>query len=599
MRTMLADFGTDHWYQLDGYFNGDMPPWITAFNHESSSGHVSHRGFVAAAASTTTARTATLPIDPMPSEEPAPPCTWSAALLQTYLAGCPHQGCKEFSTVAAAQAECVTSPDCGGITLSPTHGPQLRAGTTPQASPSHETSYRILNAAQCHGVRPDPAWQARGAAAYQGLSRTDPAAVWSFQGWAILPWDNPAQASALRGFVDAVPAGRFVIVDMAPAGQGEWQKWNNASFFGAPFIWTALHNFGGNDGMKGNLYHINHIPFDALMPAANTSAGGTGCTPEGIDQNPVYYEFFISANFRHTPVANLTDHVVSRSLRRYAAKEPVVAVANAWSFLLQSVYEQDFGLSDSTGVTHLPGHDSQFDSEGHPNPSICLVYAAWGQLINAAASAAIDPSLDPFRYDLVNTGREALAQLATLLSVRFADALSTTPLNATQLNRTAQPYLELLADIDTLLITEPAFLLGPWLQAARRWGSDASDCGDRACPDFYEWNARAQITSWYPTPLGAAKIPGGLADYASKQWAGLVADYYAGRAARTWYQGLRDAAAGLPLNGTAVDALKAQLAFEWVNSNTSYPLSPVGDAVVISASMHSKYRAWFASCPQL
>jgi hypothetical protein len=28
----------------------------------------------------------------------------------------------------------------------------------------------------------------RGAAAYQGLNRTDPDAIWSFQGWAIIDW---------------------------------------------------------------------------------------------------------------------------------------------------------------------------------------------------------------------------------------------------------------------------------------------------------------------------------------------------------------------------------------------------------------------------
>merc|ERR1712098_967946 len=28
MKTMIADFGTDHWYQLDGYFDGGTAPWL-------------------------------------------------------------------------------------------------------------------------------------------------------------------------------------------------------------------------------------------------------------------------------------------------------------------------------------------------------------------------------------------------------------------------------------------------------------------------------------------------------------------------------------------------------------------------------------------
>eukprot|EP01046_Picozoa_sp_COSAG06_P072862 COSAG06_NODE_21515_length_754_cov_1.280916_1_plen_180_part_10 len=28
METLVADFGTDHWYQLDGYLNGGTAPWM-------------------------------------------------------------------------------------------------------------------------------------------------------------------------------------------------------------------------------------------------------------------------------------------------------------------------------------------------------------------------------------------------------------------------------------------------------------------------------------------------------------------------------------------------------------------------------------------
>ena len=72
---------------------------------------------------------------------------------------------------------------------------------------------------------------------------------------------------------------------MSVDGSGEWQKWNNASFFGAPFLWTTLHDFGGTDGMKGDLARVNHIPFDALPPANNNATvWGTGATMEGFDQ---------------------------------------------------------------------------------------------------------------------------------------------------------------------------------------------------------------------------------------------------------------------------------------------------------------------------
>ena len=49
-----------------------------------------------------------------------------------------------------------------------------------------------------------------------------------------------------------------------------------------------------------------------------------------------------------------------------------------------------------------------------------------------------------------------------------------------------------------------------------RWGTQV------ACADFYEWNARSQLTTWNPTPPGAAKKPDGPDDYASKHWSGLI-----------------------------------------------------------------------------
>eukprot|EP00463_Aulacantha_scolymantha_P003547 TRINITY_DN4419_c0_g1_i1.p3 TRINITY_DN4419_c0_g1~~TRINITY_DN4419_c0_g1_i1.p3 ORF type:complete len:77 (-),score=9.04 TRINITY_DN4419_c0_g1_i1:1008-1238(-) len=64
-------------------------------------------------------------------------------------------------------------------------------------------------------------------------------------------------------------------------------------FLASNFIWTTLHDFGATDGMKGNLSQINEIPFSGMSPEAETSVWGTGFTPEGIDQNPVYYEFML------------------------------------------------------------------------------------------------------------------------------------------------------------------------------------------------------------------------------------------------------------------------------------------------------------------
>ena len=102
----------------------------------------------------------------------------------------------------------------------------------------------------------------------------------------------------------------------------------------------------------------------------------------------------------------------------------------------------------------------------------------------------------------------------------------------------------------------------PWLASARRLGGSATDCthtqvaGDIGdCANFMEWNARSQLTTWYPV-LGSASAPrvqqgGRDHDYARKQWSGLLRDVYLPRAELFLGQALRDAVAGTPFDGAA------------------------------------------------
>ena len=101
--------------------------------------------------------------------------------------------------------------------------------------------------------------------------------------------------------------------------------------------------------------------------------------------------------------------------------------------------------------------------------------------------------------------------------MNFSSALGQKPLSADALRAAAGPYLDLLSDVDRLLGSDSAFLLGPWLQMARALAGDedAGDCTGsgidsiKSCADFYEWNARVQLTTWNPTRDTDEKIPSG------------------------------------------------------------------------------------------
>eukprot|EP00656_Telonema_subtile_P046113 TRINITY_DN5245_c0_g1_i1.p1 TRINITY_DN5245_c0_g1~~TRINITY_DN5245_c0_g1_i1.p1 ORF type:complete len:881 (+),score=212.00 TRINITY_DN5245_c0_g1_i1:28-2643(+) len=561
MQQLVADFGTDSWYQLDGYFNGGTAPWAVEAPNE---------------------------------------CTWSTLAPNSYLAGCVSK-CTPVVDLGQAKAQCAANALCGGLTSSSADGPwQLRSASALQPSPSAECSYSITNTAACHAVPDDPSWTARGAAAYQGLNRTDPDAIWSFQGWAFVGWSTAQQASSLRSFIDATPTGKFNVIDMSVNGDGEWKKWSNSSFWGANFIWTTLHDFGGTDGLKGWLDRINDIPFGAQEVGA--SVWGTGTTPEGIDQNPVYYEFMLQSNFRDKRVSDLPAHIVTRAHKRYGLVQEVDAVRDAWMLLVNSSYAQDLSVQDGTGVPHLGGAEAwAFAADRHtPSSTMCSVYKAWSRLIDATDHVSCD--LEPFRYDLVNTGREVLAQLAGPAGQNFSDATKAASLDDAALKGTGQLYTQVLLDLDVLVSTDPAFLLGPWIASAKLFAGNNTDCTDTgyasitSCTAFYEWNARVQLTTWNPTQQGAAKIPGGPIDYASKHWSGLIKDYYAARVTLLQSLALSDAAAGRALDSTAWDRLQAELAYNWTTATNAYTEVPVGDPVAVSKEMRSKYEHFFSSC---
>jgi alpha-N-acetylglucosaminidase len=312
MTRMIQDFGTDHYYQLDGYFNGGTAPWLQ-------------------------------------QNEP------------------PFDNSRDLS-VSLNNKRRINSSS--------------RISSEP---PSHNED-----------------WYRRGLAAYSGLSRTDPQAYWMYQGFAFVGWDTDEQASYLKGFIDSAPKGKFIVIDMGYAPEGEFHKWNNASYFGAPFIWTKLYNFGDTDGIRGDLHHLNDAYPNRAMKT-ESSIAGIGATPEGIDHNPMYFEFLYEQNFRASSTDDLLGHLINVAHKRYGLQERSESVAKAWGNLLESVYSREFSVQDQTAVAHLEPAESAslFENDRkEPTNIMCKIYWSWKHLTQAAKE--MDFATEPFLYDLVS-----------------------------------------------------------------------------------------------------------------------------------------------------------------------------------------------------
>ncbi len=52
----------------------------------------------------------------------------------------------------------------------------------------------------------------------------------------------------MQAVLSGVPHGRLVLLDLIAESHPLWRR--TEGFYGAPFIWCMLHNFGGNSGTQ-------------------------------------------------------------------------------------------------------------------------------------------------------------------------------------------------------------------------------------------------------------------------------------------------------------------------------------------------------------
>lgn len=422
MQELLADFGTDHWYQADGLFMGGNVPWEEA-------------------------ERATVATSPVPADK----------------------------------------------------------------------------------IVADPNWKPLWEAAWRGIANTDPLAKWVYQGWQIRSWGSAEDMSRLKALFDVVPYGQWIVVDMDQYGIWRHTNWMTSNhsllpFFGAPFIWTTLMNMGGNDGMKGVVKELMALPGMALNDSG-ANIIGVGATPEGIDQNTAYFAYAYDTAW-HATAQPVGPWFAEYSSRRYGLTHNPDA-ASAWDLLRQTVYDYHPGFHDETGVEWGVMH---WGAIGNPpsdvHANVSGIAAAWKLLLQAGSQ--LNPEKIPtYNHDLVDVGREAIAQAITILERNLTALVNRRDRSGARL--IGVKLMDAFADLDELLGCDYGFLLGPWIDDARKW-ANASD----APAAYFEWQARSQVTTWNPiSPSFAAQHkvahPTPLDGYANKHWNGLVKDFFAKR----------------------------------------------------------------------
>ena len=134
----------------------------------------------------------------------------------------------------------------------------------------------------------EPAYLADTARAiYGGMAAVDPQAVWLQMAWTFHNDHEHWTAPRLSAMIRAVPQGRMLLIDYV-CEKEEIYKTTDA-FYGAPFLWDYLGNFGGNTQIVGPLNKINRRLTEAMNNPKLPNLAGVGATLEGLN-NPVDYE---------------------------------------------------------------------------------------------------------------------------------------------------------------------------------------------------------------------------------------------------------------------------------------------------------------------
>ncbi|MFR7607500.1 alpha-N-acetylglucosaminidase [Odoribacter laneus] len=402
-------------------------------------------------------------------------------------------------------------------------------------------------------------------AVYQSMAAVDPEAVWVMQGWLFHDKRDFWKPAQMKAYLGAVPDEHLIVLDLWGEEFPIWDR--TEAFYGKPWIWCMLHNFGGRNMLFGNALKLAEEPSRVLADPAKGQLLGLGAVPEGIEQNPVIYSLLFSHIWRNTAV-ELDEWFETYLESRYGCRDE--AVEKAWDILRKTVYANEGNYESAiTARPTFEKHNNWAYTDIPYDP--VEVIKAWKYLLQAADRLGKNPC---YRYDLILVGKQVLANYATIIQQKFGEDYRTKDLPA--FTRNSREFMELIDDMDELMGTHEAFLLGKWLEDARSWGKTASE------KQLYEKNARDQITLWG----GKDAV---LHDYASKQWSGLFKGFYKGR----WQLFIDEVydciKTGRKYDHTASDDRVRSWEWEWVNGQEKYPAVPQGDPVVVSERMFGKY----------
>jgi len=409
-----------------------------------------------------------------------------------------------------------------------------------------------------------------GQSVFAAMTDADPQAIWLLQSWAFLNrkvWKHP-QVEAL---MHSVPLGKLLVIDLWCDYGSSWPS--RKAFYGQPWIWAIIQNFGGNVSLHGSMNIMANDLRRALDGRGKESGNlvGIGYIMEGIGWNSVIDDFQADLVWR-SKVPDVSKWIDRFVTRRY--HDESASIVKAWKELGKAIYlEGDQRCRTDNAIFRMPTLGKEKTAGmGRGNRLDGFLVPTWKEFLNASKELRNE---DTYQFDLINVTRQALGSVMTQYREEMDAAYKAEDRIA--IREVGNKMQTLIADVDELLATHPQYLLGPWLESAKNWGRNDKQ------RKHYEWNARQMITLWGTRQLN---------DYAARQWSGLLTDYYAVR--WTMFQDALDKslATKTPWDQQAFEDNVWAFQQEWTRQTKSYPTKPNGKSPAeVSKRLYDKYAA--------
>lgn len=413
--------------------------------------------------------------------------------------------------------------------------------------------------------------EAAGKAIWKAMKQANPRAAWVVQAWGANP-----RPQMIRN----LPAGDMVVLDLFSESRPQWgdpaSSWHRKEGFGQhDWLFCMLLNYGGNVGLHGKMAHLIEEFYKAKDSSFGKTLKGVGMTMEGIENNPVMYELLCELPWREQRFSK--DEWLEGYLKaRYGKSDS--QVSQAWMLLSNTIYNcpaasTQQGTHESILCARPSWKAYQVSSwsemSDYYDPADVIRVA--GMMVDAAERFRGNNN---FEYDLVDIVRQAVAEKGRLMYRVLVDAYKAGDRELFKLS--SDQFLRLILMQDRLLATRSEFKVGRWLESARNLGSTEEE------KDWYEWNARVQITTWGNR---VAADDGGLHDYAHREWNGLLRDFYYLRW-KTWLdEQLKSFEGGQP---KAIDFYA--LEEPWTLKHNSYASEAEGNPVDIACEIYREIK---------